>query len=70
MKAFLMYRDRDFDSQQNLPSNEEALMQDLELETLFNAMALGDTFLFEVAKKLIQVIQICVHLKYGWVRYL
>ena len=50
MKAFLMYRDRDFDLQQQLPWNEEALVQDLELETLFNAMSLGDKFLFEVAK--------------------
>jgi hypothetical protein len=51
MKTFLMYKDRDFNLQQKLPANEEALMQDLELETLFNAMALGDAFLFEVAKK-------------------
>jgi hypothetical protein len=51
MKVFLMNRDRDFDFQQNLPWNEEALIQDLELGTLFNAMALGDKFLFEVAKK-------------------
>ena len=51
MKAFLMYRDRDFDLQRRLPWNEDALTQDLELNTLFNAMALGDEFLFEVAKK-------------------
>jgi DNA mismatch repair ATPase MutS len=51
MKVFLMYRDRDFDVQRKLPSNEKALMQDLALETLFNAMSLGDEFLFEVAKK-------------------
>ncbi len=51
MKAFLMYRDHDFDLQRKLPSNEQALTQDLELNTLFNAMALGDEFLFEVAKK-------------------
>jgi DNA mismatch repair ATPase MutS len=51
MKAFLMYKDRDFDLQRKLPSNEQALTQDLELNTLFNAMALGDEFLFEVAKK-------------------
>jgi len=50
MKAFLMYRDRDFDLQQKLPWNAEALIQDLELETLFNAMSLGDKYLFEVAK--------------------
>lgn len=51
MKAFLMYKDRDFDLQRELPSNEQILTQDLELNTLFNAMALGDEFLFEVAKK-------------------
>jgi len=51
MKAFLMYRDCDFDLQQKLPWNEQALTQDLELDALFNAMACGDKFLFEVAKK-------------------
>ena len=51
MKAFLMYQDRDFDLQRKLPSNEQALTQDLELNTLFNAMALGDKFVFEVARK-------------------
>jgi hypothetical protein len=51
MKAFLMYQEQDFDLQQPLPANEQALTQDLELNTLFNAMALGDSFLFEVAKK-------------------
>lgn len=51
MKAFLMYRDRDFDLQQQLPSNEQALTQDLELDTLFNAMARGDEFLFDVARQ-------------------
>jgi DNA mismatch repair ATPase MutS len=51
MKAFLLYRDQDFDLQRKLPAHEPALSQDLELNTLFNAMALGDDFLFEVAKK-------------------
>lgn len=51
MKAFLMYKNRDFDPQQKLPWNEQALTQDLELNTLFNAMALGDPFLFEVARE-------------------
>ncbi len=50
MKAFLMYRDRDFDLQRQLPWNEQALTQDLELNTLFDAMAGGDKFLFQVAK--------------------
>lgn len=51
MKAFLMYKDRNFDLQQKLPVNGQALIQDLELNTLFNTMALGDNFLLEVAKK-------------------
>ena len=51
MKAFLMYKDRDFDLQRELPPNEQALTQDLALNTLFEAMALGDNFLFEVARK-------------------
>ncbi len=51
MKAFFMYKNRDFDLHGNVPVNEQALTQDLELNTLFGAMALGDKFLFEVAKK-------------------
>ncbi|HYB01837.1 MAG TPA: hypothetical protein VED37_16575 [Ktedonobacteraceae bacterium] len=51
MKAFLMYKAQDFDLQQQLPSNAQALTQDLELQTLFNAMALGDKFIFEVVKQ-------------------
>ena len=50
MKAFLMYKDHDFDMKRKLPSNEQALVQDLGLETLFNAMACGDRLLYEVAK--------------------
>ena len=72
MKAFLMYRNRDFDPEQLmvrrekesrhsrsaekvpnlqdvLPRNEVALRQDLGLDILFNAMALGDRFLLDVA---------------------
>ncbi|MGO8694473.1 MAG: MutS-related protein [Rectinemataceae bacterium] len=51
MKAFLMYRDRDFDTKKDLPSNAGDLTQDLELTTLFKAMAGEDEFLFDVAKK-------------------
>jgi len=81
MKAFLLYKDRDFElpetlyaeerlpsrqhqpisrlnvagreveAQQKLPSDADALIQDLELATLFNAMALGDEFVLEIAKK-------------------
>ena len=51
MKAFLMYRDRDFDLEQLPPPNADTLTQDLELNTLLNAMALGDAFLLDVARK-------------------
>jgi len=51
MKAFLMYRDRDFDLQQALPPQAQTVTQDLELSTLFAAMAQGDRFLLEVARK-------------------
>ena len=51
MKVFLMHPNRDFDPKQKLPFNEDALTQDLELNTLFNAMAQGDEFLFDVAKQ-------------------
>ncbi len=53
MKVFLMYPDRDFDPKQKLPPNEAALTQDLELNTLFNAVAQGDDFLFGTAKQAI-----------------
>lgn len=53
MKVFLMYRDRDFDLKRQAPPQEPALSQDLELGTLFNAMASGDQFLFDVAKQAI-----------------
>ncbi len=53
MKAFLLFRDQDIDLQRPLPPNEQALIQDLELNTLFKAMALGDAFIFDVVKKVV-----------------
>ncbi len=53
MKVFLMYKERDFDVQQELPWNEPELTQDLELDTLFIAMTRGDYFLQDAAKKVI-----------------
>ncbi len=38
-----------FDIKQDIPPTKVALIQDLELETLFEAMAQGDEFLYEVA---------------------
>jgi len=51
MNVFLMYRERDLDPKPKLPANEAALMQDLELNALFEAMAQEDKFLFGVAKQ-------------------
>ncbi len=51
MKAHLMYRDRDFNMERKLPSNEPALTQDLELNTLFRAMSGDDKLLLQVAKQ-------------------
>jgi hypothetical protein len=53
MKVFLMYRDADFGPGEGLPAKAADLIQDLELSTLFGAMAGGDAFLLEVAKKAI-----------------
>ncbi|MGC2051218.1 MAG: DNA mismatch repair protein MutS, partial [Methylovirgula sp.] len=50
MKAFLLFKDRDFDAKCALPWNEQVLTQDLELDTLFGGMARGDKFLFDVAR--------------------
>ncbi|MFO7681693.1 MAG: DNA mismatch repair protein MutS [Chloroflexota bacterium] len=53
MKTFLMYPDRDFDLERPLPPNHQALIQDLELETLFQAMSREDDFILDVSKKAI-----------------
>ncbi|MEW6106516.1 MAG: DNA mismatch repair protein MutS [Bacillota bacterium] len=50
MKAFLMHKDRNLQLDQGLLWNEQALTQDLELNTLLRAMARDDDFLFKVAK--------------------
>jgi hypothetical protein len=51
MKALLMHPDQDVDLQRELPPHQAALTQDLELSTLFDAMAGGDQFLYEVAER-------------------
>ncbi len=51
MKVFLMYKDRDFDSQYKLSAIQEELSRDLELNTLFASMAAGDKYLLEIAEK-------------------
>ena len=51
MKAFLMHAESDFDLAAELPAQEPALTQDLELETLLRAMAAGDELIVDVAKR-------------------
>jgi DNA mismatch repair ATPase MutS len=53
MKALLLHQDRDLDAQQGLPRHAPALIQDLELERLFRAMAAGDEYLLDVARKVV-----------------
>lgn len=53
MRTLLMHRDRDFDLASAFPGNERALTQDLELDTLFCAMAGDDEFLLDIARKAI-----------------
>ena len=51
MKAFLMYAGRDFDADAELPAHRDQLIADLELSTVFRAMADGDQLLYEMAKR-------------------
>ena len=51
MNVFLMFPDRDFNPEQELPLHEASLIQDLELKILLEAMAMGDDFLEKVAKQ-------------------
>ena len=51
MKTFLMYPDRDFDRDRDLPPNEPDLSADLELGVLLEAMADGDDFLHTTARQ-------------------
>ena len=53
MKALLLHRDRDFDLQRELPADAQALTQDLELDTIFDAMAGDDEFLSKVVRRVI-----------------
>jgi DNA mismatch repair ATPase MutS len=53
MKAHLLYRDADFDLEQAPPPCAEDVVQDLELTTLFAAMARDDKYLAEVIPKVV-----------------
>lgn len=51
MKALLMHPDRDFEGGLPLPEQADALTRDLELPTLWAAMADGDDFLLDIVRK-------------------
>lgn len=51
MKAYLLYQDRDLEPPAGWPEGQAALERDLELPVLWNAMAGGDPFVYEVARK-------------------
>lgn len=53
MKAHLLFENRDLNMGQPLPSNATELIQDLELPTLFGAMAAGDKFLYDIATRVV-----------------
>lgn len=50
MKAFLMFRDRDFNLKHPLPPHNVDLMRDLALDPLLDVMANGDEFIYESEK--------------------
>ncbi len=53
MKAFLLHKEQDFNLEQPLPPNEPALRQDLELDTLFQAMAQNDKYIRKIVEKVV-----------------
>jgi len=55
MKAHLLYKDRDFNLHCERGWNEEALVRDLGLNTLYQSMASGDAFILEVVKGVVVV---------------
>ncbi|MGD0728038.1 MAG: DNA mismatch repair protein MutS [Spirochaetia bacterium] len=53
MKAFLLYKDRDFAPERTLAPNATDLIQDLHLNVLFDTMAKGDKFTLDVSRKVV-----------------
>ena len=53
MKTHLLYQDGDFNWGEPLPAPAGALVQDLELPTMFAAMAGGDPYLLEIIPKVV-----------------
>lgn len=55
MKAHLLNASNDFPWDRETFWNEETLAQDLELDTLYRAMAAGDEYVYGVVRKVLPV---------------
>ena len=55
MKPFLLFKDQDFNIEQDPPVNFDELIQDLELDSLIRVMSLDDEFLYEVIERVILI---------------
>ena len=55
MNVWLLYKDKDADREQSLPWNAQDLVQDLELDILFHAMAGEDEYLLDVCKRTVLI---------------
>ncbi len=53
MKAHLLFRDRDFDVEAELPARHEDLEQDLEIGILLGAMAAGERFIHDISRRVV-----------------
>ncbi len=53
MNVFLMHEEQPLERPGHLPANQNDLIQDLELETLLEAMARGDELIFDVAREVL-----------------
>ncbi len=61
MRVFLLFSDKDFDSNISLPSNTEDLTKDLGLDVLFDTMSQDDDFILDIIKKVIM--NSCIDIK-------
>lgn len=51
MRAFLMFKDRDFELERHLPNHTHELIDDLGLSVLFEAMAGDDEYLYGIVRQ-------------------
>lgn len=66
MKAHLMFPDKDYDPTADIAPNSADLVQDLEMKTLFSAMADGDEFLLKIASSALLSSPVNDHVTVRW----